>query len=234
MKKLFILSFIITLSLIMSRIIYAQDTTMGIPSSSVSTTDPPAGNIDEERTVEDITVEEGIPLPVEQSDSDLIINEKIQTSTSITQKADNVKTETTESANINQDFSTDSTKLISMIDKSTSYQYIPVGKPDPFRPIFRKRTDSQKDNKALTPLQRFDLGQLELTTIITGKFGYKALVMDPTGKGYIVTSGTLIGNNNGKVSDISGIRLIVDEQLHDRFGNVKNSRRYLEMKGDKK
>ena len=124
--------------------------------------------------------------------------------------------------------------MISLIDKSTSYKYIPVGKPDPFRPIFRKKTDSQKTSKALTPLQRFDLGQLELTTIITGKFGYKALVMDPTGKGYIVTKGTLIGNNNGKVSDISGIRLIVDEQIQDRFGNVKNSRRYLEMKGDKK
>lgn len=231
MKKIFILSFVIALSFITS-IIYAQDTTREIPSSPVSVAGSPlTGDRDSVGGIMPSPVEQS---DVEQSDSGLIINEGIPSSTSIIQKTDKVKTETTESANIPQNFGTDSTKLISLVDKSTSYKYIPVGKPDPFRPIFRKKTGSKKTGKALTPLQRFDLGQLELTTIITGKFGYKALVMDPTGKGYIVTSGTLIGNNNGKVSDISGIRLIVDEQVQDRFGNVKNSRRYLEMKGDKK
>jgi len=219
MKKLFILSFIITLSFITSKVIFAQDTTSLRDMESSS-----RGQMMEDSQI----VRPLPPLPADHTGDNQTIKEIPQIQT------DKIKIETTESVNISKDFSTDSTKFISMIDKSTSYKYIPVGKPDPFRPIFRKRTDSQKDNKALTPLQRFDLGQLELTTIITGKFGYKALVMDPTGKGYIVTSGTLIGNNNGKVSDISGIRLIVDEQLHDRFGNVKNSRRYLEMKGDKK
>lgn len=233
MKKLFILSFIIALSFITS-IIYAQDTTRGVPSLLVPVATSPAVDIDNERITEDISAGEIMTQPTKEMGSGLIEKEDTQPSTSIIQKIDKMKMETTEPAHIPQNFSTDSTKLISLIDKSTSYKYIPVGKPDPFRPIFRKKTDSQKTSKALTPLQRFDLGQLELTTIITGKFGYKALVMDPTGKGYIVTKGTLIGNNNGKVSDISGIRLIVDEQIQDRFGNVKNSRRYLEMKGDKK
>ena len=98
--------------------------------------------------------------------------------------------------------------------------YSPKGKTDPFQPLFatesQRRAPAGKGGKKekrppLTPLQRLDLGQLKLVGIIVSPSGNKAIVEEPSGKGYVITTGTYIGRNFGRVKQILYDRVIIEE-----------------------
>jgi type IV pilus assembly protein PilP len=93
------------------------------------------------------------------------------------------------------------------------YRYDPAGKPDPFRSFVKLEDDL--DEGLTTPLERFDLSQLEVTAIIWGSDRPRALVRDPAGKGYIVSSGTPIGKNKGRVVSIQDNTVLVKETYVD-------------------
>ena len=93
------------------------------------------------------------------------------------------------------------------------YRYDPAGKPDPFR-SFVKLLD-ELDDGMTTPLERFDLSQLEVRAIIWGSDRPRALVRDPAGKGYIVSTGTPIGKNKGRVISIADNMVLVKETYVD-------------------
>lgn len=109
----------------------------------------------------------------------------------------------------------------------TEYRYYPEGKTDPFSPLVGglEPDDKQiskgeiKKRVPLTPLEKVDLSQLKLTGIIRSKDGNKALIEESSGKGYIITKGTFIGINSGKVTDILKDRVIVEEEVEDILGN---------------
>jgi type IV pilus assembly protein PilP len=111
-----------------------------------------------------------------------------------------------------------------------SVSYDPAGKIDPFVPLLRdepvKPLQSEKPKKEkrepTTPLERFDLSQLKLTAIIRTPSGFKAMVEESTGKGYIVGMGTYMGIHSGKVVSILKDRVIVEEEIEDAQGNVVN------------
>ena len=94
------------------------------------------------------------------------------------------------------------------------FRYDPTGKPDPFR-SFLKQIQLVKDTEALSPLERFDLSQLTVTGIIWATKEARALVEDPTGKGYIVAEGAGIGKNKGRVVRIDDNRVVVKETYVD-------------------
>ncbi|MCX5880467.1 MAG: pilus assembly protein PilP [Deltaproteobacteria bacterium] len=108
--------------------------------------------------------------------------------------------------------------------------YDPVGKIDPFVPLLKD--DPLKDlpdtkakrekREPTTPLERVDLSQLKLTAIIRTPSGFKAMVEETTGKGYIVTVGTYVGIHSGKVTNILKDRVVVEEEVEDALGNVAN------------
>jgi type IV pilus assembly protein PilP len=103
--------------------------------------------------------------------------------------------------------------------------YNPLGKTDPFEPLFKDEPDvpiiqaQKKKRIPRTPLERIDLGQLKLVGIIMAPSGNRALVEESSGKGYIIKDGTYIGLNAGKVVDIRRDRVIVEEQIEDVVGN---------------
>jgi Tfp pilus assembly protein PilP len=102
------------------------------------------------------------------------------------------------------------------------YFYSPSGKPDPFKPFIQ--LSSAKDSKgvALTPLQKYEISQLKLVAIVAAPDGSSiGLVEDSTGKGYFLRKGTLIGNNDGKVTRILRDKVIVEEPYQDVFGKTK-------------
>jgi len=109
------------------------------------------------------------------------------------------------------------------IGTAPSYEYNPMGKIDPFQPLFRIKAErevtAQKEVKKkrlpLTPLQKLSLGQLKVVGIIQSPAGDKALVEDSAGKGFIVTRGTYIGQNFGQVKEILKDRVIVEEEVED-------------------
>ncbi len=94
------------------------------------------------------------------------------------------------------------------------YRYDPTGKPDPFK-SFLKQMLVVKDTESLSPLERFDLSQLTVTGIIWASRDPRALVEDPTGKGYIVGEGTGIGKNKGRIVRIGDNRVVVKETYVD-------------------
>ncbi len=130
--------------------------------------------------------------------------------------------------------------------------YDPKGKVDPFAPLFKEETGAPKKEEEkkdkpkkekkerarrtpMTPLEKVDLSQLKLVGIIRAESGNKALVEEATGKGYIVTKGTYIGINSGKVSEILRDRIIVEEEEEDLLGEIVIRKRELKMRnyGDK-
>lgn len=106
-----------------------------------------------------------------------------------------------------------------------------IVKVDPFMPLFKeekpeppKQVDTaKKETKKrvpLTPLEKIDLSQLKLVGIIRSPSGDKALVEEANGKGYIVTKGTYIGINSGRIIGITENGIIVEEEIEDVLGKV--------------
>jgi len=104
--------------------------------------------------------------------------------------------------------------------------YDPRGKADPFKPFLLTQKasvegSSELKRKPLTPLQKMALSEIQagLRAIIWGKMGNKALVEDATGKGYVLTVGTYVGQNDGIVKKILEDRIVVEEYIRDPVEN---------------
>lgn len=101
-------------------------------------------------------------------------------------------------------------------------QIAPMGRRDPFRPItLNVRAASTRRRENLSPLERFEIGQLKLVGIVWNVKGPTALVEDSSGLGYSVKVGTPIGANDGKVKEIRREGLIVEEFFVDLYGAKK-------------
>lgn len=118
--------------------------------------------------------------------------------------------------------------------------YSSAGKVNPFVPLFRntETADAQqstptkakrKKRVPRTPLERVDLSQLKLTGIIRSPQTNKALVEEATGKGYVVTVGTYMGNQGGKITEILEDRIIVEEEVDNPLGGIKKIPRQLKL-----
>jgi len=102
--------------------------------------------------------------------------------------------------------------------------YDATGRRDPFRP-----PRAQQDAGQITPLQRFDLGQLKLVAVIYDTQTPRAVVEDEAGLGYIVKVGTPIGANNGAVRAIEKGRVVVRERAEDMYGESQPSEVVMEI-----
>lgn len=105
--------------------------------------------------------------------------------------------------------------------------YYGVGKRDPFRPFII-------DNKRLqlTPLQKYELGQLKVAGVISGPSVPRAMVEDGVGMGYIVTIGTPMGPNGGVVTAILPGRIVIDEPVEDYYGKRSTHQVVLQVPSD--
>lgn len=95
------------------------------------------------------------------------------------------------------------------------YVYDP-NKRDPFR-SFVRGVYGKDEEQVTTPLERFDLSQLELSAIVWGLDVSRALILDPSGKGYIVSNGAMLGKNKGRVVSIGDNVVVVKETYVDSF-----------------
>jgi len=108
------------------------------------------------------------------------------------------------------------------------YHYDPTDKVDPFKSSIRREvTLDSEDNSS--PLERFDLSQLIVMGIIWGVDEPRALVKDPTGKGYIVRTGTPIGKNKGRILRIEDNKVVVKETYLDHLDRATTKEVELEL-----
>lgn len=105
---------------------------------------------------------------------------------------------------------------------TAGYVYDPTGKPDPFRPFIMETARPREiAEQMLQPLQRYEVSQLKLVAIIWGPDAPMAMVEDSTGKGYIISKGSYIGKNEGRVTDILQNEVVITEQSSNVFGETK-------------
>jgi type IV pilus assembly protein PilP len=96
------------------------------------------------------------------------------------------------------------------------------GKRDPFRPLALKAKVSPRPQESLSPLERYEIGQLKLVGVVWDVEEPKAMVEDATGLGYIIKVGTPIGANEGKVKSIKPTEVVIEESYTDFYGARKS------------
>jgi Tfp pilus assembly protein PilP len=101
----------------------------------------------------------------------------------------------------------------------SGYTYQRGNMRDPFRSFEWE----EKGRKALMgndggPLEQYDVNQMALLAVVWNTGVARALVRDPAGKSYIVGTGTRIGKNEGRVTNINDNLVIVKETYVDFLG----------------
>lgn len=104
-------------------------------------------------------------------------------------------------------------------DPEAKYSYPPIGKRDPFRSFIVKGPNNSNSSEASGPLQKHDIDQYKLTGIVWDIDEPKALVEDPDGRGHVISLGTIIGKNWGKVTQIKPEALVITEEYRDPIEN---------------
>lgn len=114
--------------------------------------------------------------------------------------------------------------------KVETYHYNPAGKLDPFKPLVKKEVGKKKASAAqLTPLQQYDIGQLKLVGIAGSGKKKVAMVVDKKGRSYILSLGTYIGQNNGRVSGILDDQIVIEERTQGDSKKVRINRLTLKL-----
>jgi Tfp pilus assembly protein PilP len=96
-----------------------------------------------------------------------------------------------------------------------------AGRRDPFRPFTLNTRTHNRLRENLSPLERYELGQLRLVGVVWHVKEPSAMIEDSAGLGYVVKVGTPIGPNDGKVKAIKPDQIIVEETYVDLFGGKK-------------
>jgi Tfp pilus assembly protein PilP len=107
-------------------------------------------------------------------------------------------------------------------------RFSPAGKRDPFRPATLDSKASSQRRQNLSPLERFELGQLKVVGIVWDIKEPRAMIEDTAGFGYIVKVGTPIGSGEGRVKGIYRSEVVVEESYADFYGNKR--KRDISMK----
>jgi type IV pilus assembly protein PilP len=107
---------------------------------------------------------------------------------------------------------------------------------DPFKPFANVpvpelvKVRAVKRSGTFLPIQSYDVSKFVLMGIITGFKENSAMVVDPTGKGYVVKEGMLIGNNDGRIVKISASSISVVEQYRDDNDRIRKRTIVLTLK----
>jgi type IV pilus assembly protein PilP len=100
-------------------------------------------------------------------------------------------------------------------------------KKDPFKSFVAPQTQAAKPaavtaaREDLLPIQGFETSKFKVAGIIVGLKENSALVIDPTGKGYVVKQGMLIGSSDGRISRITATSIDVVENFRDEKGHIR-------------
>jgi type IV pilus assembly protein PilP len=132
----------------------------------------------------------------------------------------------------------DSQKASKTVDQASSvsetppakYVFDPIGKRDPFEnPLRDVQIAVEAEEVPLTPLQKFDLGQLRLIGVIIGKGEPTAMVLAPGGQSFILKKGVKVGRNMGTVASVTADGVQIEERYVDFSGEVRTGIQELQL-----
>jgi len=79
-----------------------------------------------------------------------------------------------------------------------------------------------KEERPLTPLERFPVAELKFLGVVTGPKKLRAMIQAPDGKSYFVSVGEKIGRRGGEVKNITINTLTVLEVIENVLGQKEN------------
>lgn len=100
-------------------------------------------------------------------------------------------------------------------------------KKDPFKPFVSAPAASAKGptpgsrREEVLPIQRYEVTKFKISGIIVGLKENRALIVDPTGKGYVVKEGMPLGNSDGRITRITSSSIEVLEQYREETGHSR-------------
>jgi type IV pilus assembly protein PilP len=114
-----------------------------------------------------------------------------------------------------------SAQLTGVVNPSVDF----ANRKDPFKPYVVETKSvavfQRSPGYGLLPIQNYEVGQFRVLGIITGFKENSALVVDPTGKAYVVKPGMEIGKNGGQIDKISTTSIDVLEKYRDESGKIR-------------
>ncbi len=119
--------------------------------------------------------------------------------------------------------------LVQEEEKKPEYQV--TGVRDPFQPFQGITPGEAGPGGSMGPdtLQRLSISQVYLVGVILTKQN-RALIQDSSGIGYIITEGTLIGENSGIVTKIAKDGITIKQHFKDYMGRVTTREVVLALK----
>lgn len=118
----------------------------------------------------------------------------------------------------------------------SSNQFDFSSKRDPFKPyaVFKKpallpQKGLKRMDRSFLPIHSFDVSQFRMIGVVTGGKDSQAMVVDPSGKGYVLKVGMTIGKNDGRVVSISSGGVDVLEQFRDDNGKLRKEHIKISM-----
>ena len=103
---------------------------------------------------------------------------------------------------------------------------------DPFRPPSIQTRTGTRSRDNLSPLERFELGQLKVVGIVWDVKEPRAMIEDSAGLGYTILVGTPIGGSEGKVKGIHRDQVVVEESFEDVSGKKKTREVSMKLSTD--
>ena len=102
-----------------------------------------------------------------------------------------------------------------------------AAKKDPFKSLAPAEEQAEKTVGSaraaqLLPIQSYELSKFRVAGIIVGLKENTALVIDPSGKGYVVKQGMLIGDSDGRITRITATSIEVLEKYRDDNGRMRS------------
>jgi type IV pilus assembly protein PilP len=102
-------------------------------------------------------------------------------------------------------------------------------KKDPFRPFISPATATKSatvttkayKKRSELPIHSYDVSQFKVIGIITGLRENRAMIVDPTGKSYVIKVGMTVGLNEGRVTRINPASVEITEQFSDDSGKKR-------------
>ena len=118
-------------------------------------------------------------------------------------------------------------KPVLVQEEAKKPEYQIIGVRDPFQPF--AGINPGELGTGPDALQRLSISQVYLVGVIQSKKN-RALIQDSSGMGFIITEGTLIGENNGIVTKISKDGVTIKQHFKDYMGRVTTREVALALK----
>jgi type IV pilus assembly protein PilP len=95
------------------------------------------------------------------------------------------------------------------------------GRRDPFHPLIQISKEKPKKKAGASPMESYDINELQLLAIAWDKNKYFALIVLPDKKTYTITEGMTLGLQGGKVEKIEKDTVLIRELIKDYRGDIK-------------